>query len=433
MKAEPFFAPLDGVSTVARSLGLYARPNLPTVGGLDLTADDAPGTARAYAADIQRRFPGRPVPTLGQIMASAVGAVGTFDDTKRNALYRTLGDLGVQRVQAEGFGGPAGGFGIAPHFADSIFDQARTTIGPWSLARWLPTPALESWLPATFEASRATGQRWGGFTATFGQGETQMPAPTDGKIGLVRYQLERCLMLTTASRDLFADQHKVQYWMDYCATAEMRFAIEDAILNGVPNGVGPAGIVGHPVAVKVSRKTPNEITSTDIDSMWRTMYAGCARNAVWFTSQATLNVIDEIATTSGWPEAVYLAPGVNGGPFPLIKGRPVIVCEASAPLGSTGDLVLADMTQYLLLYRKLNPTDSPLAFEFRAEAGPDRQGMVGVPREAVEARMSDQYYFLNDVVVIGWKMRLAGDFAWPSRTPLLDVNGVQVGPASYLE
>jgi HK97 family phage major capsid protein len=47
---------------------------------------------------------------------------------------------------------------------------------------------------------------------------------------------------------------------------------------------------------------------------------------------------------------MYAPAGSSGGnPFPLLKGRPVIAIEQAPQGGTPGDIVLADMSQYVLI------------------------------------------------------------------------------------
>jgi HK97 family phage major capsid protein len=41
--------------------------------------------------------------------------------------------------------------------------------------------------------------------------------------------------------------------------------------------------------------------------------------------------------------------GVGGNPYPLLKGRPVIVLEQCPALGAVGDIALIDPSQYILI------------------------------------------------------------------------------------
>jgi HK97 family phage major capsid protein len=43
------------------------------------------------------------------------------------------------------------------------------------------------------------------------------------------------------------------------------------------------------------------------------------------------------------------ANGLSGQPYATLMGRPIIITEACETLGDVGDLILADMSQYLLV------------------------------------------------------------------------------------
>jgi len=46
---------------------------------------------------------------------------------------------------------------------------------------------------------------------------------------------------------------------------------------------------------------------------------------------------------------MYYPAGANGNEFALVKGRPVIVAEQSPLLGTPGDIILADLSQFVIV------------------------------------------------------------------------------------
>lgn len=398
-----------------------------------------PGTARHYEQTMRRQFPGRPVPTLADQMALSFAATTCPDDAARGRMQDTLRSMQtITRTGTETLGGGKSyGYAVAPSMAAQIVDQARTRIGPWSCVKWVPVPSLEYWMAVTFESSRADGSRWGGIRARWeGTQETTLPAASQPALARINFRLSRCMIQSQPlTRDLWADTNRIQDWLDATAQSEIRFAIEHAMLNGTTNaGIGPRGVIGHPAAPVVARQTAGSITQKDIDTLWGSIYAGSARGVVWHCAQSTLTAIDEMASTGGWPEALWWPTGLNPAwpDFATCKGRPVIPCEASPQLGQVGDLVAVDWSQYRLLYRQMNPMDSPLSYSFRARPSELWQGLYGLPDDASEIRISDQILFATDELVVAWKLRAAGDFLWANPSPLLDANGNPVGPAAVL-
>jgi len=84
------------------------------------------------------------------------------------------------------------------------------------------------------------------------------------------------------------------------------------------------------------------------------MYAPCRQRAVWLANQdiepqlLALGFPQPAASTSSVP-AYLPANGLSGQPYATLMGRPIIITEACETLGDPGDLILADMSQYLLV------------------------------------------------------------------------------------
>jgi HK97 family phage major capsid protein len=89
--------------------------------------------------------------------------------------------------------------------------------------------------------------------------------------------------------------------------------------------------------------------------MWSQMWARSRASACWFINQDIEPQL--IPLTLGSPSLaqilLYTAPGINGNPGPYGKlfGRDVIPVEQASTLGTQGDIMLADMTQYILAQR----------------------------------------------------------------------------------
>jgi len=67
---------------------------------------------------------------------------------------------------------------------------------------------------------------------------------------------------------------------------------------------------------------------------------------------------------------MYVPAGAAGNECALLKGRPVIAIEQAMPLGTEGDIVLTDLSQYLTI-------QAPAAFALSADFGFDTdQSMV---------------------------------------------------------
>jgi HK97 family phage major capsid protein len=139
---------------------------------------------------------------------------------------------------------------------------------------------------------------------------------------------------------------------DALLTRLLRSAIiaseDTAFLNG--SGVGrPLGITNSPATINVARNTANAIDYVnDIINMFsRAKFGG---TFVWIGSQTILPQLMGM-TDSGGSTLVW-APGQTGlaasGPPGTLCGIPLIFNDRSPGLGTAGDLMLVDLSYYLI-------------------------------------------------------------------------------------
>jgi HK97 family phage major capsid protein len=84
--------------------------------------------------------------------------------------------------------------------------------------------------------------------------------------------------------------------------------------------------------------------------MWSRMWARSRSNAIWTINQdcePQLYAMSQVIGTAGVP--VYLpANGISGRPYGMLFGQPVVPLEYNDTLGTEGDIVLADYSQYVV-------------------------------------------------------------------------------------
>jgi HK97 family phage major capsid protein len=132
---------------------------------------------------------------------------------------------------------------------------------------------------------------------------------------------------------------------------EFAFKIDDEIIRGLGAGQ-PLGILACPALVTIAKEAgqpADTIQFENIQKMWAAIPATNRSNAVWFINQEVETQLDAMSLgigAAGVP--VYLPPGgISETPYSRLKGRPVIPIETCSALGDVGDIILADMSQYL--------------------------------------------------------------------------------------
>ena len=200
------------------------------------------------------------------------------------------------------------------------------------------------------ETSRATGSRWGGVQG-YWLNEGNAPTASKPKFAQVGLELNKLIALGYATDELLADAAALDSVMTQAFAEELTFLAENAILNG--SGAGqPLGILNAPATVSQAKETGQAaatVLSTNISKMWARLHARSRANAVWLYNQDVEPTLDELYITAGTgalePRTVSYGPdGVL-----RIKGAPAIATEYNATLGTVGDLVLVDLSQYALI------------------------------------------------------------------------------------
>lgn len=201
------------------------------------------------------------------------------------------------------------------------------------------------------ETSRVNGSRWGGIQA-FWADEADAMTGSKPKFKQLEFTLKKLTALVYATDELLEDQSVLQKVISEGFAEEMSFKIEDGIINGT--GAGQLlGILTGGSLISVAKETgqlANTVQIENLTNMWSRCWARSRRNAVWLINQDIEPQLLTMGITFGTGGApVYMpAGGISQAPFATILGRPVIPVEYMATLGTVGDIVLADLSQYIL-------------------------------------------------------------------------------------
>lgn len=145
------------------------------------------------------------------------------------------------------------------------------------------------------------------------------------------------------------------------------YQIKKAVNRGILQGSSAlTGIIGHASAVAVAEEASQAAGTLNFANIAK-MYAAFAHddadynNAVWFVHPTVLPALFQL--TSG-NYNVYTAPGAaNDTPSGKLFGRPLIVTGQANTLGTSGDIVLADLSKYVGIYKGgMNTMVSPHVF-----------------------------------------------------------------------
>ena len=239
-----------------------------------------------------------------------------------------------------------GGHAVPPEVAADLWTTVYDTGRLLQLTTPVPvTRGNEVRVPAIREPSRGDGSRFG--TVSLGwsvEGET--PTTSTLKLRAAVYQLRKLFGLTYASEELLEDAPLLDATLRRLFALEASFAVEDEMVNG-DGARGPKGILTAPATITVAKEgaqAANTIVPENVVKMLARLWAPSHARAVWLANLDTLPQLMSLALDSGSGVVPLWSYAPDG--TPMLAGRPVLWTEYNATLGTRGDLILADLSQY---------------------------------------------------------------------------------------
>ena len=220
-------------------------------------------------------------------------------------------------------------------------------------------------LAAIDETSRATGSRWGGVQVYWGA-EADAATAKKPKFRMMELELHDLIGLAYVTNRLLQDASAVGSVFSQAFSEEMNFMVEDALVNG--DGAGkPLGVLAAGATVSVSKETGQAaatIVYENLVKMHARLWARSRASAAWFVNQDVepqLNLLLHQGATGVIP-AAFITLGTDG--VVRIMGKPVVPVEYCATLGTVGDIILADYSQYVGIEKGGMQADSSIHVRF---------------------------------------------------------------------
>lgn len=216
-----------------------------------------------------------------------------------------------------------------------------------SLVRRLPVGANSNfgYINGIDETSRATGSRWGGVQG-YRIAEGVSITASRPKFRRINWELKKYAVLMYATDELILDAAQFNEVAKQSAGEELNFMVNDDIVNGTGIG-GAQGMLISGAMITVTRQNASAVIHQDILNMWQRLLPWTRKNAQWFINSEVEPQLDALyfAGLSTGVLSPYVSYGVDG--VLRLMGKPVTVTEFNPGLGTAGDIILADMSQYL--------------------------------------------------------------------------------------
>ena len=252
-----------------------------------------------------------------------------------------------------------GGFLVQKDFVTDLLKRAYETGVLASQVKKIPlsTTANGIKINAVDEDSRANGSRWGGIQ-TYWENEADKITASKPKFRTMELSLKKLTGLCYVTDELLQDSAALENVIREAFAEEFGFKIDDAIISGTGAGQ-PLGILNAGSLVKVEKEKDQTeiITVENLVKMWSRLWARSRTNSVWYINP---EIEPLLYTLRVGDKPVYIpAGGLSEKPYGTLFGRPVMPLEQCSELGEVGDIILADLSQYILIDKGgINATSS---------------------------------------------------------------------------
>jgi len=310
----------------------------------DTTSDRAPANRPSTPAAPKRDDGRGGFKSFGEfavaVHAASTGGNGEHVDRLRNAAT-TYGNEGT---------GADGGFAVFPEFRREIWQKVMGEDNLLTRCDQLQTGSNNMTVPK----DETTPWQTSGGIQCYWEAEGAQATGSKPALEMATYRLNKLFALVPVSEELLSDAPGLESWLRSKAPLKIQSKTNTALIRGTGAGQ-PLGILNSGCLVSVAKETSqpaDTVRFANVNKMWSRMYAPCRRNAVWLINQDIESQLNGMAfdpsATSKVP--VYLpANGVSGSPYATLFGRPVVPVTACSTLGDKGDIILADMSQYMAL------------------------------------------------------------------------------------
>lgn len=312
----------------------------------DAPTEDRAGRQRAHNVQVGDRVGVKPggygFSSLGQY---AIAAARTFRGMPDNRIVNAPTTFGQEAIGADG------GFAVPPDFRSEIMKQIMGEESLFARTDQQVTASNSLILPLDVATPWQTS---GGVLAGW-SGEAQALTQSKPALQQLECKANKLTALVPLTDELLEDVPAMTRWLQSKVPEKFTSALNAAIVAG--SGVGqPRGILNEAALVTVtavSGQGAGTVVANNISAMWTRLYSKLRPNAIWLINQDVEPQLQTMAFPGATPAfPAYMPPGgFSASPYATLFGRPILPVEACSTVGTVGDIILTDLTQYLTVVK----------------------------------------------------------------------------------
>lgn len=243
--------------------------------------------------------------------------------------------------------GSDGGFLVPVQYAERIHAVSLENEIVMPRAYVQPMTSNTIKIPAMEIGNHGTSL-FGGFTASY-TAEAGTISEANPKARAIELNTNKLTGLLRFSSELNADIPGGENQVINICGKGLSWYRDQAFLKGDGSG-RPLGILNAPCLVEVPKETGQKsftIAYENLTKMMARMFAGSFSNSIWIAHQSTIPQLLTLSLSVGTGGNSIPVMSNTNGQFTILT-RPVIFTEKTETLGTSGDILLADLSQYVI-------------------------------------------------------------------------------------
>ncbi len=243
-----------------------------------------------------------------------------------------------------------GGFLIPPEFRNDLMIAVEQKNEILPLTTGVPMNSTMIKIPYVNGFDESGSLVYGGIQWKW-LDEIATKTETRPKFGRITLELKKIAGLAYASDEILEDSpQSMENILKNGFRDGLNFALNNIFMRGTGAGT-PLGILNAPCLVTIGAEVgqdANTILFENVVNMYARIHD--TANAVWMINQNCLPQLVAMAISVGTGGAPVWLPGnsISGQPHDTLMGKPIIWSKHASTLGTVGDIVLADWSQYLV-------------------------------------------------------------------------------------
>jgi HK97 family phage major capsid protein len=228
-----------------------------------------------------------------------------------------------------------------------------------------PMTSNECKIPAMSIGDHSTALM-GGFTASYTD-ELGTISEANPKTRAMLLTAKKLTGLIRFSNELAADIPGSESQITNLCGKGLAWYRDKAFLKGTGAGQ-PLGILNAPCLIEVEPEGGQgaTITYTNLVNMVSRLFAGSFSNSAWIAHQTCIPQLLQLSLPIGTGGSAIQVMTESSGLFKILT-RPVVFTEKTEPLGSKGDIMLCDFSQYVVGLRQGMRFDTSIHAHFTTD------------------------------------------------------------------